>query len=126
MSQQAPAVPTTTDATAAAKAATAEVLPAEPTASKPIEVQTRPANRTPADIEAEMDATRQRLATTVEQLKEAVTPSNIAKREVERVKAFYVSEDGAVRYDHVAITAGVVVGTVVGTMLLVKGVKAIF
>lgn len=73
----------------------------------------QPAPRSLADIESDMDATRARLAATLDELKVATSPKNIADRQVRRVKAFYVDEYGAVRVDHVAATVGVVVGLIV-------------
>ncbi len=73
----------------------------------------QPAPRSLADIESDMDATRARLAQTLEELKVAANPKNIADRQARKVKAFYVDEYGAVRVDHVAMTVGVVVSVIV-------------
>lgn len=73
----------------------------------------QPAPRSLADIESDMDATRARLAATLDELKDVASPKNIADRQVRKVKAFYVDEYGAVRVDHVAITVGAVVGLIV-------------
>ena len=73
----------------------------------------QPAPRSLADIENDMDATRARLSQTLDELKVATSPKNIADRQVRKVKAFYVDDYGAVRVDHVAITVGVVVGAIV-------------
>lgn len=76
-------------------------------------VKAQPAPRSIADIEADMDATRQRLAGTLEDLKVAASPKNIVNRQVVKVKAFYTDEYGAVRVDRVAGTVAVVVSIVV-------------
>jgi ElaB/YqjD/DUF883 family membrane-anchored ribosome-binding protein len=73
----------------------------------------QPAPRSLADIESDMEATRARLANTLDELKVATNPKNIADRQVRKVKEFYVDEYGAVRVDHVAMTVGVVVGMIV-------------
>lgn len=73
----------------------------------------QPAPRSLADIESDMAATRARLADTLDELKVATNPKNIADRQVRKVKDFYVDEYGAVRVDHVAVTVGVVVGLIV-------------
>lgn len=78
--------------------------------------------RSLAQIETDMDATRERLAATIGQLQEALTPKNLAMAQVEKVKNFYVDEYGAVRPERVAATVGVVVGTVV----VVRVLKRIF
>lgn len=73
----------------------------------------QPAPRSIAEIESDMDATRARLAQTLEELKVAANPRNVANRQMQKVKEFYVDDYGAVRVDHVAITVGVVVGLIV-------------
>ncbi|MDQ1245990.1 MAG: hypothetical protein QG597_357 [Actinomycetota bacterium] len=78
--------------------------------------------RTMAEIESDMDATRERLAETITQLQEALAPKNIMNRQVEKVKSFYVDEYGAVRPEKVAMTVGAVVAGVV----VIKVVKSIF
>jgi hypothetical protein len=90
-------------------------------AAKDAANQPRPV-RSIAEIESDMDATRERLAETISQLTEALQPKNIIHRQVETVKGFYVDEYGAVRPDRVAMTAGAVVGLVV----VVKVTKKIF
>ncbi len=76
-------------------------------------VTAQPAPRSMAEIEADMEATRQRLANTLDELKVAASPKNIASRQVTKVKAFYTDEYGAVRVDRVAGTVGVVVAIIV-------------
>jgi hypothetical protein len=73
----------------------------------------QPAPRSVADIESDMAATRARLAGTLDELKVATNPKNIADRQIRKVKDFYVDDYGAVRVDHVAVTVGVVVGLIV-------------
>ena len=73
----------------------------------------QPVQRSVAEIESDMDATRARLADTLNELKVATQPKNILHRQTQKVKDFYVDEYGGVRIDHVAITVGVVVGVIV-------------
>ncbi len=73
----------------------------------------QPAPRSLADIESDMDATRARLSATLDELKVAASPKNLADRQVRKVREFYVDEYGALRVDHVAATVGVVVGLIV-------------
>ena len=68
--------------------------------------------RTPAEIEADLDATRERLVGTITELEDRVNPTKVAKRGSNKVKDFYVGPDG-VRWKNVALTAGVVVGGLV-------------
>lgn len=63
--------------------------------------------RTPADIEADIERTRDRLAVTVDALAERVKPANIAKRAVASVKAECVDEQGNLRTSRVAALAAV-------------------
>lgn len=80
------------------------------------------APRTMAQIESDMDATRERLTETINQLTEALQPKNIMNRQVAKVKGFYVDEYGAVRPERVAATVGAVVAGVV----VIKVTKRIF
>ena len=62
-------------------------------------------------VEADLAAARARLAGTVDDLAEAVSPQELARRQGEKVKEFFVGPDG-VRVDRVAKIAGAVVGLV--------------
>jgi hypothetical protein len=72
--------------------------------------------RTPAQIEAEIEATRLRLAGTVDAIADRVKPANVARRGAESAKAQVVDEGGNVRPDRVAVIAAAVAG-VVGLVL---------
>lgn len=61
-------------------------------------------------VEAELAAARRRLAHTVDDLAEAVSPQVVAKRQVDKVKSVFVTPEGSVRTDRVAKVAGAVVG----------------
>ncbi len=86
-----------------------------PTANPPEVVARKP--RTPEEIEADMNATRERLAATLAQLQDTVeetfAPRNILNRQVAKVRGYYIDEYGAVRPERVAKTVGIVVATVV-------------
>ena len=64
-------------------------------------------------IEREMDQTRQRLATTIDQLVDRTNPKNVLRREVETVKGTFVEPDGTPRTDNILKVVGGVVGFVV-------------
>ncbi len=66
--------------------------------------------RSMAQIESDMEATRQRLTQTIGELQGALAPKNLLHMQVEKVRGFYIDEYGAVRPDRVAMTAGVIVG----------------
>ena len=68
--------------------------------------------RKPAEIEADLDATRQRLVGTITELEDRVNPGKVARRGTNKVKDFYVGADG-VRWKNVALTAGAIVGGLV-------------
>jgi hypothetical protein len=63
--------------------------------------------RTPAEIEADIERTRDRLAGTVDALAERVKPANVVRRAVASVKAEFVDEQGNLRTTRVAALAAV-------------------
>ena len=86
---------------------------------------TKPASapgRKPADIEADLDATRERLVGTITELEDRVNPSKVAKRGSNKVKDFYVGSDG-VRWKNVALTAGAVVGGLIAVRMASRTVR---
>ena len=65
-------------------------------------------------LEQEIEATRERLATTIDQLLYRVHPKTIASREVSSIKAHYVDPaTGQPRTDNILKTVGGVVGVIV-------------
>lgn len=79
--------------------------------------------REPAAIEREMDATRDRLAGTIDQLVHRASPKTIARREVASVRAHFVDASGAPRTDNILKAAGAVAGFVV-VMLIIRKVAS--
>jgi hypothetical protein len=71
-------------------------------------------------LEREIEATRERLAGTIDQLVYRASPKTIARREVNAVKAYYVAPDGSPRTDNILKTAGVVAGVVAVMVALRK------
>lgn len=72
-----------------------------------------------SDLESEIEATRERLATTIDQLIFRAKPHTIAKRQVEAIKGHYVDvESGEPRTDNILRTVGIVVGSVVAVVVL--------
>lgn len=98
-------------------------LVASPTASAPHE-KIQP--RSVAQIQSDMDATRQRLVTTLDELKVATNPKNLARQQVEKVRNYYVDEYGAVKPDRVVKTVVIVVGTVVAVRVTKRVISAVF
>ena len=68
--------------------------------------------RTPAEIEAEIERTRQRLAGTVDAIADRVNPANVARRGAESAKAQVVDERGQVRTGRAAGIAAAAVAVV--------------
>jgi hypothetical protein len=75
--------------------------------------------RTAEQIEADIAATRARLASTVDELVDRANPKNVALREVERAKAQVFDERGQLRTQKIAAVAGAAVG-VIGVLLLIR------
>lgn len=82
-------------------------------AAKPAKPVTRP----PAQIEADLVATRERLVGTIAEIEDRVKPANVAARGRAKVEAFYKSDNG-VRWDRVAMTAGAVAAGLIGMRVL--------
>jgi hypothetical protein len=74
-------------------------------------------------IENDIEVTRARLASTIDQLVYRTSPKTIAKREVNAVKGYFVGPDGSPRTDNIVKVVGGVVGVVVVFGLIRKIVK---
>lgn len=71
-------------------------------------------NKETLALESEIEETRQRLATTIDQLLYRSHPKTIVSREVSSIKAHYVdTQTGRPRTDNILKTVGGVVGVVV-------------
>lgn len=81
-----------------------------------------PDDRTPAQIESDLKATRDRLAVTVDTLADQVNPRNLANRALASIKGRFVDAAGRPDPRKVAPIAGAVVGTVV----LLVGLRKLF
>lgn len=65
-------------------------------------------------LEAELDATRERLAGTIDQLVYRTSPKTIVRREITLIKSYFVDlETGQPRTTNILKVAGSVVGVVV-------------
>jgi hypothetical protein len=78
--------------------------------------------RKPAEIEADLDATRDRLVGTLTDLEDRMNPTKVAKRSSNKIKDFYVGSDG-LRWKNIALTAGAVVGGLVAIRVTSKTVR---
>ena len=63
-------------------------------------------------LEREIEATRERLGATIDELLHRSSPKTIARREVAQVRAFFVDPSGAPRQDNILKVAGGIVGVV--------------
>ena len=70
------------------------------------------ADRNLSTIESDIEQTRARLASTIDQLAYRTSPKTIAKREVSSIKGFFVDANGP-RTGNILKVAGGVVGFVV-------------
>lgn len=61
----------------------------------------------------DIDATRARLVSNLEEIVDRAQPEAVMNRQVQRLKDFYLDEFGGVRMDRAAKTAGVFAGLVV-------------
>jgi hypothetical protein len=75
--------------------------------------------RTAEQIEADITATRERLASTVDELVDRANPKNVALRQVEQAKSQVFDEQGQLRTQKIVAVAGAVVG-VVGVLLVIR------
>lgn len=86
----------------------------------------KPKPRSEKDIEADLSATRDRLARTVDQLTFRVSPAELKRRQVEKLKAkgneIAFDADGEPRLDRLAAT----LGGVSGMSLLVGTLRRVF
>ena len=71
-----------------------------------------PPPRSMDEIEAELDATRERLAGRIDDLTEYVKPANIVERQKNKLKSVFVDEYGGIKPDRVLMAAGIVVAVV--------------
>jgi hypothetical protein len=75
--------------------------------------------RSPEQIEADIAATRARLASTVDELVDRAHPRNVAKRQVEQAKAQVFDERGELRTQKLVAVGAAVVG-VVGFLVMFR------
>lgn len=65
-------------------------------------------SRSYAEIQADLEAQRARLSSTVDQIAERVRPEAIAQRGMDKARGAFVHPDGSLRIDRVAIVVGFV------------------
>jgi len=75
--------------------------------------------RTAEQIEADIAATRARLASTVDELVDRASPKNLALRQGEQAKSQVFDEQGQLRTQKLLAVVGAVAG-VVGVLLVIR------
>ena len=70
-------------------------------------------------VEADIEATRERLAQSIDELLERTSPKNVVRREVAQVKAFFVDPQGGPRTENILKVVAGVVG-VVGVVVVIR------
>lgn len=61
----------------------------------------------------DIEATRDRLAATIDEIVDRTNPKNAARRTLDRVKARFVDPDGSPRFENIVPVAGAALGAVV-------------
>ena len=105
-------------ASGASGASAASTRSAGPTASAGDGSAGAPDDRSPAQIEADIERARQRLAGTLDELSERLSPRAVLRRGNAAVRGAFVAEDGSVRKDRAALAVGAVVSAIGGTVAL--------
>ncbi len=76
-----------------------------------------------SSLERDIEQTRERLASTIDQLAYRTSPKTIARRQAADVKGYFVDESGAARTDNILKVAGGVLG-VVALFVLVRKIAS--
>jgi hypothetical protein len=76
--------------------------------------------RSPEAIEKDLEATREQLADTIDQLLYRASPKTIVKREIASIRAFFVDPQGNPRTDNMLKVAGGVAGFVAFVVVIRK------
>ncbi len=69
-------------------------------------------NRSPQDLEYDIERTRDRLADTLDELLFRIKPKTIVQRQIEDTKAHFVDARGQLRTEKVVAVAGAAIGVV--------------
>jgi hypothetical protein len=77
-----------------------------------------PDTRSPAEIEAEIERTRARLAGTLDELAERLSPRAVLRRADSSMRGVFVAPDGSLRKDRAALAVGALVSAVGGAVAL--------
>ncbi|HET9168773.1 MAG TPA: DUF3618 domain-containing protein [Actinospica sp.] len=81
-----------------------------------------PDHRSPAEIEADITATRDRLAGTLDELSERLSPRGVLRQANAGVRGAFTAEDGSVRKDRAALAAGAL-AAVLGALVAARKLR---
>jgi hypothetical protein len=79
--------------------------------------------RAPESIASEMEVTRERLATTIDELVYRASPKTVARREVASLRSHFVDAEGNPRTENILKLAGGILGFVAVVVILRKVTK---
>jgi hypothetical protein len=96
---------------AAGRASTASATPGE-------QAERAPDTRSPAEIEADIERTRARLADTLDELSERLSPRAVLRQANSSARGVFVAPDGSLRKDRAALAVGALVSVVGGAVAL--------
>ena len=77
----------------------------------------------PQTLEGQIEATRERLAATIDQLAYRASPKTIVRREINGIKAHFVDAQGNPRTDNILKVAGGVLGFVTFVVVMRRVTK---
>ena len=80
--------------------------------------QPQDGTQAPDALVDDIEHTREQLAATIDALVDRTNPKNIAQRQLTRVKAQFIADDGSPRIDQIGKVAGAVAGFVVVVVLI--------
>ena len=89
-----------------------------PSGSARADAGREPITGSPAEIEAEIERTRDRLAGTLDELTERLSPRAALRRANSSARGVFVAEDGSVRKDRAAMAVGALVSAIGGAVAL--------
>lgn len=82
-----------------------------------------PAQTSPDEIVDELEVLLTRLSGNIDELVDRVKPGNVARRQVQRIKDYFVDESTGPRYEHIVPVVAGTAGTIAGFALLRRLLK---
>ena len=82
-----------------------------------------PAQASPDQIVDELEVLLSRLSDNVDELVDRVKPANIAARQIQQIKAYFVDDETGLRYEHIVPIVTGTVATIAGLVVLRRLLK---